>query len=136
MSQQALLDKLSEKFRKDPRSLLKYKILRDHFSNESQIKNGFIAAIRENMGLKKTKINNIDYIGIDFNGIIEYFRNLKIRHASMGILDDEDVKFIFPDITELTFTGKKRLRKYYPSTTRQKRHKKINFGLDDYTCIS
>ena len=31
MSQQALLDKLSEKFRKDPRSLLKYKTLRDHF---------------------------------------------------------------------------------------------------------
>ena len=136
MSQQALLDKLSEKFQKDPRSLLKYKTLRDHFTNESQIKNGFIAAIRENMGLKKTKINNIDYIGIDFNGIVDYFRNLKIRHASQGILDEEDVKFLFPDITELTLTGKKRLRKYYPSTTRQKRHKKINFGLDDYTSIS
>ena len=31
MWQQALLDKLSEKFREDPRSLLKYKTLRDHF---------------------------------------------------------------------------------------------------------
>ena len=130
MSMQSLLDKLSEKFQKDPRTILKYKTLKDHFINELQIKNGFYAAIRENMGLKKTTINNIDYIGVDFTGTIEYFRNLKIRHASQGILDEEDIRFLFPGIRELTLTGKKRLRKYYPSSTRQKRHKKINFGLD------
>ena len=130
MSMQSLLDKLSEKFKNDPRTILKYKTLKDHFTNELQIKNGFYAAIRENMGLKKTIINNVGYIGVDFIGTIEYFRNLKIRHTSQGILDDEDIRFLFPGIRELTLTGRKRLRKYYPSSTRQKRHKKINFGLD------
>ena len=46
------------------------------------------------------EINNIDNVLVDFSGIIEYFKNLKIRHASQGILDDEDIKYLFPDIKE------------------------------------
>ena len=73
---------------------------------------------------------------VDFSGIIEYFKNLKIRHASQGILGDEDIKYLFPDIKEITLTGKKRLRKYYPSTTRQRRLRKINFGLGDLSMMN
>ena len=72
---------------------------------------------------------------VDFSGIIEYFKNLKIRHASQGILGDEDIKYLFPDIKEITLTGKKRLRKYCPSITRQRSLRKINFRLSDFSNI-
>ena len=44
------------------------------------------------MAMKTITINNTDYIGVDFNDTVEYFRNLKIRQASLGVLDDKDIR--------------------------------------------
>ena len=131
MTMDELLGKIYEKFKTDPHSIVKYKSTKDHFMTELQIKNGFYAAIRENMGLKTTTKGKVVYINVDFDGTVEYFKNLKIRHASQGILDESDIRYLFPDIRELTLTGKKRLRRYYETApTRRRKNMYINDNPD------
>lgn len=137
MTMDELLNKIYEKFKADPHSIVKYKSTKGHFMSELQIKNGFYAAIRENMGLKTTIKNKVIYINVDFDGTVEYFKNLKIRHASQGILDESDVRYLFPDIKEVTLTGKKRLRRYYETAPTRKRkngyiNPEINSNINDY----
>ena len=108
MSMQQILNKIYEKLNKDHHSIIKNKPINNNFMNDLQIKNGFYAAIRENMGLRTVNKNNTTFINVDFEGATDYFRNLKIRHVYQGILDDSDINYLFPELKDLS--GKKRNR--------------------------